>query len=107
VIEDLTQIFESLEVDDRSVIDKIHRKEEIYEGPMMDMAPDLVLMPGPGFDLKANIKADELSEKSIFTGTHNQTDAFLFVKEDFGISIPDNLSVFHIIKMMGGLRETS
>ena len=100
VVKDLIQAFESLEVGNQEVIDRIYRREEIYQGPMIDRAPDLVLMPKTGFDLKASIKANELSEESIFTGKHNQTDAFLFVKGDFDSStIPNTPSVFDVLKI--------
>ena len=106
VIRDLIQAFESLEVGNRKVVDRIYRREEIYQGPLLDRAPDLVLMPKFGFDLKANIKADELSEKSLFTGKHNQTDAFLFVNGNFDSStIPDEPSVFDILKIRHGLKS--
>ena len=105
---DLIQTFESLEVDNpdkigtgRKVIDRIYRREEIYQGFMLDRAPDLVLMPKTGFDLKASIKANEITEENIFTGKHNQTDAFLFVKGNFDSStIPDEPSVFDVINII-------
>jgi predicted AlkP superfamily phosphohydrolase/phosphomutase len=101
VIRDLTQAFESLEIGNRKVIDRIYLREEIYQGPILDRAPDLVLMPKTGFDLKASIKAVELSEKTIFTGKHTQTDAFLFVKGSFDSSIiPDEPSVFDVLKLL-------
>jgi predicted AlkP superfamily phosphohydrolase/phosphomutase len=108
VIRDLIPTFESLEVGDpdkigigRKVIDRIYRREEIYHGSLFDRAPDLVLMPNTGFDLKASIKATEITEENIFTGKHNQTDAFLFVKGGFGGSIlPEEPSVFDVINIM-------
>ena len=104
VVRDLIRVFESLELDNRRVIDRIYRREEIYQGSMLDRAPELVLMPKTGFDLKANIKADELSEKAIFTGKHNQTDAFLFLKGDLDSStIPNTPSVFDVLKIGRGL----
>ena len=108
VVRDLIQAFESLRIGNRKVIDRIYRREEIYQGSMLDRAPDLVLMPKTGFDLKAGIKANELSEKTIFTGKHNQTDAFLFVKGNFDIStISDEPSVFDVLKLStdSGLRN--
>jgi len=101
VVKDLIQTFNSLEVGNRRVMDRIYRREEIYQGPMLDRAPDLVLMPKAGFDLKANIKANELIEKNIFTGKHNQTDAFLLVNGNaYGSVIPNELSVFDVVSIM-------
>jgi hypothetical protein len=68
---------------------------------MFDRAPDLVLMPKTGFDLKASIKTNEITAENIFTGKHNQTDAFLFVKGNFDSSIiPDEPSVFDVLKLL-------
>ena len=80
IVEELLEAFEHFEVDDKAVINRIYRKEEIYKGALIDRAPDLVLMSNAGFDLKANIKTDKLWDKTVFTGKHTQHDAFLLVK---------------------------
>ena len=80
VIEDLISLFESLEIDRRKVVKKIFRGQEIYHGPYLDQAPDLVLLSNKGLNLRANIRSKELFDKGIFTGKHSQEDAFLVVK---------------------------
>lgn len=80
VIEDIISLFQSLEIDHRKVVKKIFRSQEIYHGPYIDQAPDLVLLSSNGLNLRANIKAKRLFEKGIFTGKHSQADAFLVVK---------------------------
>jgi predicted AlkP superfamily phosphohydrolase/phosphomutase len=58
------------------VIDKIFQAEEIYKGPCLDRAPDLVCLPEDGYDLKGGIEKKEIFGQSIFTGMHTWNDAF-------------------------------
>jgi predicted AlkP superfamily phosphohydrolase/phosphomutase len=58
------------------VIDKIYQKEEIYQGPCVDRAPDLVCLPKDGYDLKSGIGKRGVFGRTIFTGMHTWHDAF-------------------------------
>ncbi|MFC1577356.1 alkaline phosphatase family protein, partial [Candidatus Omnitrophota bacterium] len=103
VLGELERLFGSLESDGKKVIRDVYRKEDIYSGPLMDRAPDLVLVGNKGFNLRANIKAENMFSKGIFSGKHTQDDAFLFVK---GISnnniIPEDPEIFDIVKILQG-----
>ena len=79
LIKELISIFSDLELNGRKIIKKIFSKKEIYKGPYTNQAPDIVLIPNKGFNLKTSIKANNLYEKSIFTGKHTQHDAFLLI----------------------------
>ncbi len=79
ILDELLDIFSSLEYDGKKVIKKVFKKEEIYKGPFVDKAPDLVLVPNKGFNLRSNIKAKEIFSKGPFTGMHTQDDAFLML----------------------------
>ena len=68
-------------------------KEDIYEGECMEFAPDLVLIPRNGYDLKATLGVGSVSMNDIFTGTHTHDDAFLIVNEP---SIGDRITNPHI-----------
>jgi len=106
VIADLEALFSSLEMEGKKVIKRIHRKEELFLGPLFKYAPDLVLLPHRGFDLKASLKAKELYGKDIFTGKHTQHDAFLLVRAPFNEDIvPDNPSVFCVADIIGRLEN--
>ena len=76
----LENLFRSLEIDGRKVIKDVYRKEHIYSGPYLENAPDLILVGAEGFNLKANVKAERLAGKAIFSGKHTQDTAFLVVK---------------------------
>jgi predicted AlkP superfamily phosphohydrolase/phosphomutase len=76
----LEELFFSLEVNGRKVIKEIYRKSEIYSGPYLQNAPDLILVAEEGFNLKANLRDNQLTNKdNIFTGKHRLDNAFLVV----------------------------
>ncbi|RKY40459.1 MAG: hypothetical protein DRP76_01910 [Candidatus Omnitrophota bacterium] len=100
VLQDLEGLFSSLEVEGKKVIKSIYRKEEIYKGPFLESAPDLVLVGEKGFNLKANIKAKNLSDKGIFTGKHTQDNAFLLINRDLLKNSSKKTSVFDVAKIV-------
>ncbi|MFH1624182.1 MAG: alkaline phosphatase family protein [Pseudomonadota bacterium] len=103
VIGDLLDIFNSLEVEGDRVINQVYRKEDIYTGLLLDRAPDVVLIPNSGFDLKARLQAETLTETPIFTGKHTQNDAFLLVKSSEDCFVPENPSVFDVFGILENL----
>jgi len=107
VINKLINLFDSLKIEGRKVIKRVYRKEEIYSGPYINQAPDLVLLGERGFNLKANIKAKSLWEKNIFTGKHTQQDAFLLVNGRFSNdTIPGTPCVTDVVEIMDRIRES-
>lgn len=70
------------------LFDRVFATEEVYHGESVRFAPDLVLVPRRGYDLKAALDADTPSGKDIFTGTHTHDDAFL-ISDD--LSLPERL----------------
>lgn len=66
------------------VIEKIYLREEIYGGPLIDQAPDMVCLPKPGYDLKGGIDRKEIFGQTIFTGMHTRHDAFCILPGDYG-----------------------
>jgi len=73
----LKEFFLGLERNGRKVIKSVFLREEIYDGPFIDRAPDLVLLSNHGFDLKGNIKAPRPFGRTHFSGMHTRDDAFL------------------------------
>jgi predicted AlkP superfamily phosphohydrolase/phosphomutase len=97
VLEDLTALFESFSLDGRQVIKRVYRKEDLYRGPLLDRAPDLVLVGNEGFNLKSSLRGNTVAEKGIFTGKHTQDDAFLLVRDPGdGVVVQENTAVFDI-----------
>ncbi|GAN34454.1 MAG: hypothetical protein DYG83_06265 [Candidatus Brocadia sp. AMX2] len=62
-----------------TIIDKIHKREEIYHGKYFDRAPDLVIEPKHGYDLKGAIYKEALLGKGVFSGMHTYDNAFVYV----------------------------
>ena len=99
-------------VDGQGVVKKVFYKEEIFSGPQFDLAPDIVVLPNYGFDLKGAINKSSVTGRSIFTGMHTQDDALFFTNREphtsplplngegrEGVNIVDVMSA--ILKTMG------
>jgi predicted AlkP superfamily phosphohydrolase/phosphomutase len=107
VINELIDLFDSLQINGRKVVKKIYRRDEIYRGPFINQAPDLVLQGNTSLNLKANIEAKRLWEKDIFTGKHTQPDAFLLVKGMFNKDkVPASACVTDIVNMIDRIRQS-
>ena len=81
-LKELESLFESLQIDGRKVIQHIYRKEDIYTGPYLEDAADMVLVAEKGFNLKGSMTAEKLTGKGQFTGKHNYHEAFLLIKNE-------------------------
>jgi predicted AlkP superfamily phosphohydrolase/phosphomutase len=62
------------------IIRQVVRREEIYRGQHLPRAADLIAIPFDGYDLKADVKKENFSEKTALVGMHTYDDAFLFVR---------------------------
>ena len=68
-------LFSLQDPDGNQVIDRIYAREEIYRGPLLEQAPDLVCLPKDGYDLKGKLESEGIFGTSIFTGMHTWHDA--------------------------------
>ena len=75
---------------DRSpVCAQIHKGEDVFDGPATDIAPDVVVVPADGFDLKSGFKQkDAVFSTGPRNGMHKFSNACLFTDDD-QISIED------------------
>jgi predicted AlkP superfamily phosphohydrolase/phosphomutase len=68
--------------DGRTVCDRVVEKEEAFRGDHDDIAPDLVVIPAHGFDLKAGFKGhEEVFGQGPRNGMHSFDNATLFVDD--------------------------
>ncbi|MCX5896241.1 MAG: alkaline phosphatase family protein [Proteobacteria bacterium] len=83
VCKQLTEGFLGLKDEETAapLIRRVYTKEEIFSGPFMDKAPDLVLWSAPGYDLKGAISKNEILGTGKFTGMHTFDDAFLYIRQ--------------------------
>ncbi|GAB63544.1 MAG: hypothetical protein DWB56_12420 [Candidatus Jettenia sp.] len=63
------------------IIDRVYKREEIYHGIYFDKAPDLVIKPRQGYDLKGAMYHTTLFDKGIFRGMHTYDDAFVYINK--------------------------
>jgi uncharacterized sulfatase len=88
---ELKSTLESLEgPDGNPVADRVVTREEAFRGDHDDIAPDLVVVPNHGFDLKAGFKGDE----DVFgvgprNGMHSFDNASLFIDDDARVADAD------------------
>jgi len=97
IVDEIASIFKELKYEGESVIKKIHRKEDVYSGEQMDRAPDLVLTPHEGYNLKGGVKYDSLFERNIFKGKHTEHDAFIYCND---MKLPKNPKVEDIRELI-------
>lgn len=75
------------------IIDKVFMRDEVYSGPYMKLAPDMIALPHRGYDLKGGVNESSLTRESTLEGMHTFDDAFLFIKDreikEEGFSILD------------------
>ncbi len=65
--------------DDRTVCRRIVRGESVFEGPRTEIAPDVVVIPADGFDLKAGFgNKDDVFTTGPRTGMHKFENACLY-----------------------------
>ncbi len=68
--------------DGRKVADRIVTKEDAFRGPHSDIAPDLVVIPNSGFDLKSGFRGgDSVFDTGPRNGMHSFDDACLFIDD--------------------------
>ena len=94
VVEEILNLFDEWEWNGEKIARDVYYKEEIYSGPYIENAPDIILVGNRGFNLKAGIKAEEIFTQDIFTGKHTQDNAFFLLKSKKKIGIPENISVY-------------
>jgi predicted AlkP superfamily phosphohydrolase/phosphomutase len=109
VLDAVTGLLASLEVDGRKVVREIHRRDDIYSGAYVEEGPDLVLMANPGFNLKGAMAAPQLVAQGIFTGMHGYDNAFLISarKETAGEmgASPSVIDVGKLINRLAGNKQ--
>lgn len=84
-----------------TVIKHVYRREEIYSGPYISQAADMILEPNDGYDIKAALEDEGCFREGEIPGMHQREDAFLAIYPG-GIQAKD-LTIVDV--MAGILRE--
>ncbi len=88
---------------DEKLFDDVFFREEIYKGDCFSMAPDIVVIPRRGYDIKASVNANTPTTDDIFTGMHTHDDAFLIIDD---ASYSEKLSEVLISDVAGLIADT-
>ncbi|UTF50410.1 alkaline phosphatase family protein [Desulfomicrobium sp. ZS1] len=75
---DLIRALSGLTWRGRQVIRHVHRGRDLYHGPKAHLAPDLVLIPQPGFDLKGKFGRTDMFGHFGRQGMHTADDVFFY-----------------------------
>ncbi len=95
---EIKEKFLNLEIEGKKVIRDVFYKEDIYDGPFLDKAPDVVLLSHYGFDLKSGIKKESFYGKTHFSGMHSQDNAVLV--DSYGFELPEHPYIYEIGKKL-------
>ncbi|HUX08631.1 MAG TPA: hypothetical protein VMX35_15120, partial [Acidobacteriota bacterium] len=66
-----------LEFEGKPVICEVFSRQEIYSGPFVSQAADLIAVGNEGFDLKGRLGSDEVFARTDLTGMHTWDNAFV------------------------------
>lgn len=62
------------------IVKDVYRADAIYHGPLRPQAPDLLVMPCDGYDIKGTFDATVLTGRGPLVGMHKYDNATLFVR---------------------------
>jgi predicted AlkP superfamily phosphohydrolase/phosphomutase len=62
------------------MVKEVYRADTIYHGPMRNRAPDLLVMPHDGYDIKGTFESAAFTGRGKLVGMHKYENATLFVR---------------------------
>ncbi len=73
---------ESLSFNDGNPVAKrVYFKDELYHGPHLGAAPDLIVLSNAGYDLKGKVNSSAIFDQTDLEGMHTQDDAFFYCSD--------------------------
>jgi len=82
LMDELVDLLKSLRYGGRQVVKSVYSREELYEGPYLCEAPDLVVLPDDDFSFKTGLFVEELVSVDRLQGKHTEDDALLYLNND-------------------------
>jgi predicted AlkP superfamily phosphohydrolase/phosphomutase len=62
------------------MVAEVYLADEIYQGPYRDRAPDLLVMPLDGYDIKGTFESSQFTGRGKLLGMHKYDNATLFIR---------------------------
>jgi predicted AlkP superfamily phosphohydrolase/phosphomutase len=82
VVDEIAGALMDYTVDGDRPVSRVYRAAEIYRGPALSSAPDLVVIGADGWDFKGRIDSGPTVRPSLFTGKHTGDNAFFLAAGD-------------------------
>lgn len=79
------------------VVKRVRKREEIYHGPNLEKAPDLVVEGACGFDLKGSVAKKVLFDNGPWTGMHTSNNAAFLINKKIKVQDVQIFDVFPTI----------
>ncbi len=83
-----------------SIVRKIYKREELFNGPFFKTTPDLLVVPHDGYDFKGNIAEEKLTAKGTLVGMHTDDDAAFFLRNHFIKKDDNSFGIIDILPTM-------
>ena len=84
VKKEIAENLKKLEWDGNKVVRKVFDAQQVYNGPLVDQGPDLIVLSEYGYDMKGSIKKKEIFGRTNLQGMHTWDDAFFWANADYG-----------------------
>jgi predicted AlkP superfamily phosphohydrolase/phosphomutase len=84
LIEEIAQGISEISAEGKPIIKRVFRRDELFSGPRLELAPDLCVQPVYRYDLKGAVNKTELMDREVFTGMHTQDDATFYINVERG-----------------------
>lgn len=94
------------DVDGPPVVDRVYRRAEIYHGPLVEHAPDLVATPAPGVQLRGGWRTATLTAPDALTGTHTRDNAIFYAARGTDVELVDMADVAPSVLAALGVRPS-
>jgi len=96
--EEIAGALGSLTCEGEPVMAEVFRRDAVYRGPKVALAPELVALGQPGFDLKGTTKSKEVFAAPRFQGMHTWDDAFVWSR----LALPEEPEISDIASPLCG-----
>jgi predicted AlkP superfamily phosphohydrolase/phosphomutase len=81
---EIARKIETLEYGGRKAVRKVFMAEDIYQGPLADQGPDLIVLGENGFDMKGSLKKKDVFGRTDLQGMHTWDDALFWAASEKG-----------------------